>query len=242
MSTLIDYTPDDPSIDQEKLTNSMNVSGLVQASNEVAIGMLRCFCTVTAQDYTAHFIEEVINASDCDGVIPAVYAIVRDIITCLRDCNEIVFDSPAILPEPSLSLITSLTRQKAGIEENEMMSYIEKAISTRLRILPIELKPTVREVIGSIIKLFAKEVTEEIRANIYYDYQFQNIVVNLAFLNTMIGMIYKDDQDVLALLQEIVYSAYDRCYEPSSIHDSLQQEFIEKGIEGYKDFITVEEF
>lgn len=220
----------------------MNVSGLVQASNEVAIGMLRCFCTVTAQDYTTHFIEEVINASDCDGVIPAVYAIVRDIITCLRDCNEIVFDSPAILPEPSLSLITSLTRQKAGIEENEMMSYIEKAISTRLRILPIELKPTAREVIGSIIKLFAKEVTEEIRANIYYDYQFQNIVVNLAFLNTMIGMIYKDDQDVLALLQEIVYSAYDRCYEPSSIHDSLQQEFIEKGIEGYKDFITVEEF
>ena len=55
-------------------------------------------------------------------------------------------------------------------------------------------------------------------------------------------MIYKDDQDVIALLQEIVYSAYDRCYEPSSIHDSLQQEFIEKGIEGYKDFITVEEF
>ena len=66
--------------------------------------------------------------------------------------------------------------------------------------------------------------------------------MNLAFLNTMIGMIYKDDQDVLALLQEIVYSAYDRCYEPSSIHDALQQEFIEKGIEGYKDFITVEEF
>lgn len=242
VQTLVDYTPDDESIDQESLTNSMMISDLVQGANEVATAMLRSFCNVTAHEYSKRFIDEVINASDLEGVASVSCAIVRDLITCIRDCNEVVCDSPSPLPTPAITLFSQLTRMKPGTEENEMMNYIEKAISSRMRILPVELKSTMKEVIGSVLKVFAKEVCEEIRANVCYDYQLQNVVVNMGFIMTMVGELVKDDTDVMTLMEEVVYSTYDRCYEPSSMDETKQREMVENGIELYKDSITVEEY
>lgn len=239
VQTLVDYTPDDPSVDQEKLTYCMNLAGLVQGANEVATAILRSFCTVTAQQYSKQFVEEVFNAADVEGVSPVTCAMIRDLVTCIRDCNDVVCDTAIPLQQPVVFTFTQFTRVKPD-EDHEMMDYIEKAITSRLRILPVELKPTLRDVIGGVLKVFAKEVGEEVRANVCYDYQLQALVMNLSFLMTMVGDVVKEDADVKEVMEEVVMSCYDRCYEPAVIESEQQKEVIENGIELYKDSVTLE--
>ena len=242
VQTLVDYTPDDPSVDQEKLTNCMNLAGLVQGANEVATAMLRCFCTVTAQQYSAQFIEHVFNASDLEGVSPTTCEIMRDLVTCIRDCNDVVCDTPTPLQQPAVFLFTHFTRAKPAGEDSEVMDYIEKAITSRLRVLPVEMKPVMRDVLGGVVKLFAKEIGEEIRANVCYDYQLHHLVANLGLVMTLVGEMVKDDSDVKELVEEVVMSCYDRCYEPTVVEEEEQKMMIERGVEMYKDVITVEEY
>ena len=242
IQTLVDYTPDDPSIDQEKLTNSINLAGLVQGANEVANALLRCFCTTTAQEFSQVFIEEVINSAELEGISNASCLVIQNLVTCLRDCNEVVCETATPLVEPSLTLFTECARKNTVDEENDMMNYIEKAISSRLRVLPVDLKPTVRDIFGSVLKLFAKDIGEEMRASICYDYQFQNIVANLSFIMTMAGNLVKEDADVLALIQEVLYTTYERCIEPALVDEQKLKQVVESGMEMYKEVITVELF
>ena len=164
----------------------MNISGLIQASNDAANAMLRCFCVLCANQMTDDFIEHVLNASDLEAAVASstIHSL-QLMFTAFQDCNDAVVDAITELGAPALETLLHVTREAISAEESEMFSYIEKAMSSRIRILPLELKPTMMDVVGSTIKLFVKNVLEEIRSNVIFEYQYHNVIINLAFVLSM---------------------------------------------------------
>ena len=194
--------------------------------------MLRCFVSLSAQACAHDFITEILENNDTnDAVTPTTLAVVRTLYTCFQDCNDLVCDTPTVLGKSKATLLTTLKREEEAVSENgEMYSYIEKAMSVRVRILPFELRPTMKDALGSLLRMFAKEVLEEVRTNVLFDYQLHNLIINLAFVFSMAGALLDDLTEVKPLFDEVLCSAYERCYEPSSLPDSKQRKAIVDGI------------
>ena len=91
-----------------------------------------------------------------------------------------------------------------------MFSYIEKAMSSRIRILPLELKPTIMDVVGSTIKLLVKKVHEEIRSNVIVEYQYHNVIINRSFVLCLSKALPMDVTKLQNLIEEVVKTGNER--------------------------------
>lgn len=213
----------------------MNISGLVQASNDAANAMLRCFCTLCAHQMSDDFIQQVLNASDLDAAVaPSTVHSMQLLYTAFQDCNDTVVDGATELGTPVLETLLQVTREAVSADESEMFSYIEKAMSSRIRILPLELKPTIMDVVGSTIKLFVKNVLEEIRSNVIFEYQFHNVIINLAFVFSMSKALLVDVTEIHNMIEETVKTGYERCFGPTLVEEDIQKKAIQKGMDAFE--------
>ena len=217
------------------MTLGMNISGLIQASNDAANAMLRCFCVLCANQMTDDFIEHVLNASDLEAAVASstIHSL-QLMFTAFQDCNDAVVDAITELGAPALETLLHVTREAISAEESEMFSYIEKAMSSRIRILPLELKPTMMDVVGSTIKLFVKNVLEEIRSNVIFEYQYHNVIINLAFVLSMSKALLMDVTELRNMIEEVVKTGYERCFGPTLVEEDIQKKAIQDGMDAFE--------
>lgn len=212
----------------------MNISLLVQISNDAAASMLRCFAILCADELSADFIEHVLNASDLDAAIAdSTFHAERLLFTAFQDCDDAVVDSVVEMGAPALETLTKVTRENGVVDENEVYSYIERAMASRVSILPQELRPTIMDVVGSTMKLFVKNVLEEIRSNMIFEYQFHNVVVNLAFVLSMSKALLPDTTDIRGLVEETVKTSYERCFGPTIVDEEAQKKVVSAAIDKF---------
>ena len=107
VQTLIDYTPEDPSVDQEHLTLNMNISGIVHVTNDAANAMLRCYCVDLAKQCAALFMKEVMNGEVDGYVMDASLRIVQLLYTAFMDCNDVVCDAVSALQKVTEVVVLS---------------------------------------------------------------------------------------------------------------------------------------
>ena len=223
VQTLIDYTPEDPSVDQERLTLNMNISGIVHVTNDAANAMLRCYCVDLAKQCAALFMKEVMNGEVDGRVMDASLRIVQLLYTALQKVTEVV-------------VLSHEDRKER--EGDELYEYIEKSMTMRVKIVPTELRSTMADVLSCVLKCFAKNVGEEIRANVLYDYQYRYVEVNLAFILTMTQGLLKEVSLLKESFLDTVNSAFDRCYEPTEVDGESQKKEIEQGMERFKELVA----
>lgn len=237
VQTLIDYTPEDPSVDQERLTLNMNISGIVHVTNDAANAMLRCYCVDLAKQCAALFMKEVMNGEVDGRVMDASLRIVRLLYTAFMDCNDVVCDAVSALQKVTEVVVLSHEDRKER-EGDELYEYIEKSMTMRVKIVPTELRSTMADVLSCVLKCFAKNVGEEIRANVLYDYQYRCVEVNLAFILTMTQGLLKEVSLLKESFLDTVNSAFDRCYEPTEVDGESQKKEIEQGMERFKELVA----
>ena len=63
-----------------------------------------------------------------------------------------------------------------------------------------------------------------------YDYQFRCLVVNLAFVFSMTSCLLEDAKELREIVQGVIRSAWERCYEPSEVTEEQQKGAVENGI------------
>ena len=233
---LIDYTPEDPSVDQERLTLNMNISGIVHVANDAANAMLRCYCVDLAKQCTALFMREVMNGEVDGRVVDASLRIVQLLYTAFMDCND-VCDAVSALQKVTEVVVLSHEDRKER-EGDELYEYIEKSMAMRVKIVPTELRSTMADVLSCVLKCFAKNVGEEIRANVLYDYQYRCVEVNLAFILTMTQGLLKEVSLLKESFLDTVNSAFDRCYEPTEVDGESQKKEIDQGMERFKELVA----
>lgn len=212
----------------------MNITALVQANNDAANAMLRCACMENAQMMTDAFVQDVINATELEGAIAkSTLQTVRLLYTLFQDCNDAVVDSASALGQPQVETLLHITREAMAVDDGEMFSYIEKAMTSRVRVLPLELRPTIIDIVGSTVRLFVKNVMEEIRVCVIYEYQFHNLLVNLAFVLSACKALLQDTADVRAVIEETVKTAYERCFGATPLLEEEQRTAIEGALEDF---------
>lgn len=215
----------------------MNISALVQASNDAANAMLRCACMGNAQEMTDLFVQDIINAMELEGAVAkSTLRVARLLYTMFQDCNDTVVDSASLLGQPQIETLLHVSREAVAVDDSEMFSYIEKAMATRMRVLPLELRPTIMEVVGSTARLFVKNVMEEVRATVIYEYQFHNLLVNLAFILSICKALLQDVTDLRTVIEETVKTAFERCLGATPVEEEVQKKEIEKALEDFIKF------
>ena len=218
--TLLDYTPEDPSVDQEALTLGLNLAGIVHACNATAAAMLRGFCVLLAKQCAALFVSGAVNGEGAEGfVADASLEVARLLYTAFEDCNEVVCDAAVALATGEAEALVHAEAK----ESEELYEYIEKSMSTRVKVVPAEIRATMADVMSCVLACFAKNVGEEIRANVMYDYQYRSVEVNLAFLLTMAKGVLKDTSAVKERFVDTLNSAFERCYEPGDMEEEVQK-------------------
>ncbi|OAO13580.1 vacuolar protein sorting-associated protein [Blastocystis sp. ATCC 50177/Nand II] len=233
--TLLDYTPEDPSVDQEALTLGLNLAGIVHACNATAAAMLRGFCVLLAKQCAALFVGGAVNGEGAEGfVADASLEVARLLYTAFEDCNEVVCDAAVALATGEAEALVHAEAK----ESEELYEYIEKSMSTRVKVVPAEIRATMADVMSCVLACFAKNVGEEIRANVMYDYQYRSVEVNLAFLLTMAKGVLKDTSAVKERFVDTLNSAFERCYEPGDMEEEVQKKEIVAAMEHFTELVT----
>ena len=233
--TLLDYTPEDPSVDQEALTLGLNLAGIVHACNATAAAMLRGFCVLLAKQCAALFVSGAVNGEGAEGfVADASLEVARLLYTAFEDCNEVVCDAAVALATGEAEALVHAEAK----ESEELYEYIEKSMSTRVKVVPAEIRATMADVMSCVLACFAKNVGEEIRANVMYDYQYRSVEVNLAFLLTMAKGVLKDTSAVKERFVDTLNSAFERCYEPGDMEEEVQKKEIVAAMEHFTELVT----
>ena len=111
-------------------------------------------------------------------------------------------------------------------------------MSTRVKVVPAEIRATMADVMSCVLACFAKNVGEEIRANVMYDYQYRSVEVNLAFLLTMAKGVLKDTSAVKERFVDTLNSAFERCYEPGDMEEEVQKKEIVTAMEHFTELVT----
>ena len=232
--TLLDYTPEDPSVDQEALTLGLNLAGIVHACNATAAAMLRGFCVLLAKQCAALFVGGAVNGEGAEGfVADASLEVARLLYTAFEDCNEVVCDAAVALATGEAEALVHAEAK----ESEELYEYIEKSMSTRVKVVPAEIRATMADVMSCVLACFAKNVGEEIRANVMYDYQYRSVEVNLAFLLTMAKGVLKDTSAVKERFVDTLNSAFERCYEPGDMEEEVQKKEILAAMEHFTELV-----
>ena len=233
--TLLDYTPEDKSIDQEALTRSLNISGIVQACNATAAAMLRAFCVLLAKQCAALFLAGVVNGEGAEGfVADAALEVARLVYTAFEDCNAVVCETAVGLPPGEAEALLHAEAK----ESEELYEYIEKSMSTRVKVVPAEVRATMMDVMTCVLAGFAKNVGEEVRANVMYDYQYRSVEVNLAFLLSMAKGVLNDTSVVKERFLDTLNSAFERCYEPGDMEEEVQKKELLLAMEHFTELVT----
>ena len=233
--TLLDYTPEDPSVDQEALTLGLNLAVIVHACNTTAAAMLRGFCVLLAKQCAALFVGGAVTGEGAEGfVADASLEVARLLYTAFEDCNEVVCDAAVALATGEAEALVHAEAK----ESEELYEYIEKSMSTRVKVVPAEIRATMADVMSCVLACFAKNVGEEIRANVMYDYQYRSVEVNLAFLLTMAKGVLKDTSAVKERFVDTLNSAFERCYEPGDMEEEVQKKEIVAAMEHFTELVT----
>ena len=225
VQTLMDYTPEDPSIDSERLIDSLQVTEIVQTCSETSLALLRSYCLIEADHCTDEWMKEVLNGEEMK-VANAMILVVRRLYSTLQDCNALFNETPTKINDPSPITFQCVKEEPS----EEMYAYIEKTMASRAKVLPVELKATAHDVVMGLLRTFLKNVQEEIRVNVLFDYQLHKVVVNLAFLFSMVSCVLEDPKELREVVDSVIRSAYERCYEPTDMAEEEQKSAIEDGI------------
>ena len=155
--------------------------------------------------------------------------LMREFYTEFGNAGALLAEKPVKPRDPSPE-----TFRTAGIteelEEGEMYAYIEKTMATRVKVLPLEVRAGMQDVWMALLRTMMKNLQEEVRASVLYDYQFRCLVVNLAFVFSMTSCLLEDAKELREVVQGVIRSAWERCYEPSEVTEEQQKSAVENGI------------
>ena len=236
LQSLMDYTPESEQLDVERLTDSLQAAQLVQAWTEAANAALRGFCARTAErgaeTLWTHAVEnpgngetegETEGEGEGEGVAEGIVRMVREFYTEFGNTGALLAEKPVKPRDPCPETFgtAGMTEEE---EEGEMYAYIEKTMATRVKVLPLEVRAGMQDVWMGMLRTMMKNLQEEVRASVLYDYQFRCLVVNLAFVFSMTSCLLEDAKE----LREIVQ--WERCYEPSEVTEEQQKGAVENGI------------
>ena len=168
------------------------------------------------------------TTGETEAVAETVVRLVRDFYTDFQNSAALLADSAMVPRDPTPE--TFRTAGKEEEEEGEMEAYIEKAMATRVKVLPLEVRENMQDVWMALLRTMMKDLQEEVRANVLYDYQFRCLVVNLAFVFSMTRCLLEDDRELREIVQGVIQSAWERCYEPSEVTEQQQKSAVENGI------------
>ena len=232
-------TPEAEELDAERLTESLQAAQLVQAWNEAANAALRGFCARVAAKGAATLWNDAVEnpgngetegETEGEGVAEGIVRLMREFYTEFGNAGALLAEKPVKPRDPSPE-----TFRTAGIteelEEGEMYAYIEKTMATRVKVLPLEVRAGMQDVWMALLRTMMKNLQEEVRASVLYDYQFRCLVVNLAFVFSMTSCLLEEEaKELREVVQGVIRSAWERCYEPSEVTEEQQKSAVENGI------------
>ena len=232
LQSLVDYTPEDDQLDAERLTAGLQAAQLVQAWNDAAAQALRSFCARSAQLAARTLWDEAVETGETEGekVAEGVVRLVREFYTEFQNTGALLAEAPVKPRDPSPETFGTAGMMEKEEEEGELYAYIEKTMATRVKVLPLEVRANMQEVWTALLRSTLKNLQEDIRASVMYDYQFRCLVVNLAFVFSMAKCLLDDAKELREVVQGVIQSAWERCYVPSEVTEEEQKSAVENGI------------
>ena len=238
LQSLVDYTPEAEERDAERLTEALQAAQLVQAWNEAANAALRGFCARVAAKGAAVLWNDAVEnpgngetegETEGEGVAEGIVRLMREFYTEFGNAGALLAEKPVKPRDPSPETFRTAGMTEE-LEEGEMYAYIEKTMATRVKVLPLEVRAGMQDVWMALLRTMMKNLQEEVRASVLYDYQFRCLVVNLAFVFSMTSCLLEDAKELREVVQGVIRSAWERCYEPSEVTEEQQKSAVENGI------------
>ena len=172
---------------------------------------------------------ETEGETEGEGVAEGIVRLMREFYTEFGNAGALLAEKPVKPRDPSPETFRTAGMTEE-LEEGEMYAYIEKTMATRVKVLPLEVRAGMQDVWMALLRTMMKNLQEEVRASVLYDYQFRCLVVNLAFVFSMTSCLLEDAKELREVVQGVIRSAWERCYEPSEVTEEQQKSAVENGI------------